>query len=206
LSLLKYRLTSPGVAFDSVTPLPISGNAGDVSPDGTLIAYADGAQSYRTYRLSDGAKTLITTLPTGSHLGLITFTRDGSGVVYSVHIGDTAVTNLYRAQLSGGDPVDLGISGVITEFATAPDDSIFTSRQRNSTTDFVIEDWAASGGSAAYVTGGNRPSLSCSGTQLMFQTNASTAPAIGVLRRDLSTGLQYTFAPSGYYAPEYLGC
>ena len=209
LSLLKYRIGASGIELDTITALPVTGSSGDISPDGTLLAYADpSTRSYWTYRFSDGAKTKIATIADGTYLGLVTFTRNNAGLVYGVHdlSAGSSVTRLYRAELAGGDPVDLQISGQLTEFTTAPDGSVYTSRSGSTAMDFVIERWSAAGAPAAYVTTGNRPTLSCDGTQLMFQTGASSAKLIAVLRKDLGTGSQFTFSKTGYYAPEYLGC
>src|SRR5205085_1083825 len=102
LTLVKYRFSSTGVQFDSLSVLPVSGTTADISPDGSLIAYSDlPTRSFWTYRLSDGAKTQIATISADENFGTVRFARDNSALVYRVNVFSPASTRYYRAALAG---------------------------------------------------------------------------------------------------------
>lgn len=206
LSLLKYRVGATGVELETSTVLPVSGASADISPDGTLVAYSDvGTRSYQSFRLSDGAITPIAKLADDESFAGARFSRDGTALVYRASVVASSSSRMYKVALASGSiPANLGINDKVTDFNLGLDNSIYASHSDGSG-GYVIDRWTADGTSWSRVTTGNRPTLSCTDRSMMFQLYSGTTPS--VLRRDLATGLQYTFSQSGYYyGPQYLGC
>lgn len=193
---------SGGVVVQSNSVLPISGTAGDISPNGTLLAYYDAsAQAYRTFDLGTGAIRSIYPLKAGTFgNGVHRFDATGTAVLIVERNSTTRVAELIRVPLDGTPPTTTGIIDAnLSTFTVATDGTIYMTFAQVGSSQ-VIRSFAPGDSTGSYVTLGTSPNLSCDGASLLFQRSVADGSVV-ILRRDLATSSEQVIVGASSFSP-----
>lgn len=208
LSLVRYESSSTGTKLSSIEPLPSIGTSTGaqevaLSPDGKKFVFF--AQNDKTFWLFDlSSRVFSPLLQLAATPRRFKFSREGSSIVYLEHVSDTNAI-LKSVSISGGPPIELGISGDFWDLEPVhQSDGFIFVRGLNSRTS-RLEYHPADGGAAVDLAQGYAPSLKCDDTTVIYQQPQADS-SVKLLRVDLASKAGSTTSATGNYWPDYIGC